>query len=53
MKPLNQLSDAVVTKAKINIALGDETKQAVIDAVRESDLFASLQLQQLMRKQLQ
>ncbi|MCR4211411.1 phage tail tip fiber protein [Enterobacter hormaechei] len=37
------IGNAVVTKAKINIALGDETKQAVIDAVRESDLFASLQ----------
>ncbi|HBM2776636.1 TPA: DUF1983 domain-containing protein [Enterobacter hormaechei subsp. xiangfangensis] len=37
------IENAVVTKAKINIALGDETKQAVIDAVRESDLFASLQ----------
>lgn len=37
------IENAVVTKTKINIALGDETKQAVIDAVRESDLFASLQ----------
>lgn len=37
------IENAVVTKAKINIALGDEMKQAVIDAVRESDLFASLQ----------
>lgn len=37
------IGNAVVTKAKINIALADETKQAVIDAVRESDLFASLQ----------
>lgn len=37
------IGNAVATKAKINIALGDETKQAVIDAVRESDLFASLQ----------
>ncbi|MGU0055446.1 phage tail tip fiber protein [Enterobacter hormaechei] len=46
------IGNAVVTKAKINIALGDETKQAVIDAVRESDLFASLQAR-LMRKQLQ
>ena len=36
------IGNAVATKAKINIALGDETKQAVIDAVRESDLFASL-----------
>ncbi|MBD8855654.1 DUF1983 domain-containing protein [Enterobacter hormaechei] len=37
------IGNAVATKAKINIALGDETKQAVIDAVRESDLFASLE----------
>ncbi|HBU6133886.1 TPA: hypothetical protein MC438_004561 [Enterobacter cloacae] len=37
------IGNAVVTKAKIDIALGDETMQAVIDAVRESDLFASLQ----------
>lgn len=37
------IGNAVVTKAKINIALADETKQAVIDAVRESDLFATLQ----------
>lgn len=37
------IGNAVATKAKINIALGDETKQAVIDAVRESDLFATFQ----------
>ena len=37
------IGNAVATKTKINIALGDETKQAVIDAVRESDLFASLE----------
>lgn len=37
------IENAVVTNAKMNIRLGDETKQAVIDAVRESDLFASLQ----------
>lgn len=37
------IGNAVVKKAKINIALGDEMKQAVIDAVRESDLLASLQ----------
>lgn len=37
------IGNALVTKTKINIALGDETKQEVIDAVRESDLFASLQ----------
>ena len=37
------IGNAVVTKAKINIALADEKKQAVIDAVRESDLFATLQ----------
>ncbi|AWR68513.1 MULTISPECIES: phage tail tip fiber protein [Enterobacter cloacae complex] len=37
------IGNAVVTNAKMNIRLGDETKQAVIDAVRESDLFKSLQ----------
>lgn len=37
------IESAVVKNAKVNIRLGDETKQAVIDAVRESDLFASLQ----------
>lgn len=37
------IRNAVVTNAKMNIRLGDETKQAVIDAVRESDLFAALQ----------
>ncbi|MFH2193618.1 phage tail tip fiber protein [Enterobacter hormaechei] len=37
------IGNAVVTNAKMNIRLGDETKQAVIDAVRESDLFAALQ----------
>lgn len=37
------IGNAVATKTKINIALGDEMKQAVIDAVRESDLLASLQ----------
>lgn len=37
------IGNAVVTNPKINIRLGDETMQAVIDAVRESDLFAALQ----------
>lgn len=37
------LGSAIVTNPKVNIRLGDETKQAVIDAVRESDLFAALQ----------
>lgn len=35
--------DAVVSATKVKIKLGDEMKQAVIDAVRESDLFAALQ----------
>ncbi|MDS0956428.1 phage tail tip fiber protein [Enterobacter hormaechei] len=37
------LGSAIVTNPKVNIRLGDETKQAVIDAVRESDLFAAIQ----------
>ncbi|KZP69588.1 phage tail tip fiber protein [Enterobacter hormaechei] len=37
------IENAVATSAKTKIRLGDELKQAVIDAVRESDLFASLQ----------
>ena len=37
------IKNAVATSAKTKIRLGDEMKQAVIDAVRESDLFASLQ----------
>ncbi|MBT9425859.1 DUF1983 domain-containing protein [Enterobacter oligotrophicus] len=37
------IENAVLTNAKISIRLGEETKQAVIDAVRESDLLASLQ----------
>ncbi|HFQ3057278.1 DUF1983 domain-containing protein [Enterobacter hormaechei] len=37
------IENAVATSAKTKIRLGDEMKQAVIDAVRESDLFASLQ----------
>ena len=37
------IENAVLTNAKISIRLGEEMKQAVIDAVRESDLFASLQ----------
>ncbi|EOZ1410535.1 DUF1983 domain-containing protein [Enterobacter hormaechei] len=36
------IENAVATNAKTKIRLGDEMKQAVIDAVRESDLFASL-----------
>ncbi|HIF6250656.1 TPA: phage tail tip fiber protein [Enterobacter hormaechei] len=37
------IENAVATSAKTKIRLGDEMKQAVINAVRESDLFASLQ----------
>lgn len=37
------IGNAVVSATKTKIRLGDEMKQAVIDAVRESDLFASLQ----------
>ncbi|MEG6077564.1 phage tail tip fiber protein [Enterobacter kobei] len=37
------VGNAVATNAKTKIRLGDEMMQAVIDAVRESDLFASLQ----------
>ena len=37
------IENAVATSAKTKIRLGDEMKQAVIDVVRESDLFASLQ----------
>lgn len=37
------IENAVATSAKTKIRLGDEMKQAVIDAVRESDLFASIQ----------
>lgn len=37
------VGNAVATSAKTKIRLCDEMKQAVIDAVRESDLFASLQ----------
>lgn len=37
------VGNAVATSAKTKIRLCDEIKQAVIDAVRESDLFASLQ----------
>lgn len=36
------IENAVATSAKTKIRLGDEMKQAIIDAVRESDLFASL-----------
>lgn len=36
------IENAVATNAKTKIRLGDEMKQAVIDAVRESDLFATL-----------
>lgn len=36
------IGNAVETNAKTKIRLGDEMTQAVIDAVRESDLFASL-----------
>lgn len=37
------IDNAMVSATKMTIKLGDEMKQAVIDAVRESDLFASLQ----------
>ncbi|MFA4145415.1 DUF1983 domain-containing protein [Enterobacter hormaechei] len=37
------IENAVATNAKTKIRLGDEMKQAVIDAVRESDLFATFQ----------
>ncbi|RAY51342.1 hypothetical protein DP178_22415 [Enterobacter kobei] len=37
------IENAVATSAKMKIRLSDEMKQAVIDAVRESDLFTSLQ----------
>ncbi|EMV6421867.1 DUF1983 domain-containing protein [Enterobacter hormaechei] len=37
------IENAMVSATKVTIKLGDEMKQAVIDAVRESDLFASLQ----------
>ncbi|EPC3523840.1 phage tail tip fiber protein [Citrobacter braakii] len=37
------IENAVATSAKTKIRLGDEMKQVIIDAVRESDLFASLQ----------
>lgn len=37
------IGDAVVSATKVKAKLGDEMKQAVIDAVRESDLFTSLQ----------
>ncbi|XTO70063.1 phage tail tip fiber protein [Enterobacter hormaechei] len=37
------IENAVATNAKTKIRLGDEVKQAVIDAVRESDLFATFQ----------
>lgn len=36
------IGNAVATSAKTKFRLGDEMKQAVIDAVCESDLFASL-----------
>lgn len=37
------IENAVVLSMKVKTALSDEMKQAVIDAVRESDLFTSLQ----------
>lgn len=40
---LSIIENAVATNAKTKIRLGDEMTQAVIDAVRESDLFATLQ----------
>lgn len=37
------IGNAVVSAKKMKIKLGDEMTQAIIDAVRESDLFAALQ----------
>lgn len=37
------IGNAVVSARKMKIKLGDEMTQAIIDAVRESDLFAALQ----------
>ncbi|SAJ04142.1 phage tail tip fiber protein [Enterobacter hormaechei] len=37
------IRNAVVSATKVKFKLGDEMTQAVIDAVRESDLFAALQ----------
>ncbi|HFN4143835.1 phage tail tip fiber protein [Enterobacter hormaechei] len=37
------IDNAMVSATKVTIKLGDEMTQAVIDAVRESDLFASIQ----------
>lgn len=37
------IGNAVVSTRKMKIKLGDEMTQAIIDAVRESDLFAALQ----------
>ncbi len=38
------VGNAVATNAKTKIRLGDEMTQAVIDAVRESDLFTAIQV---------
>lgn len=38
------IENAVATSAKTNISLSDEMKQAIIDAVRESDLFTAIQV---------
>ncbi|EFN8837699.1 hypothetical protein D6914_09865 [Escherichia coli] len=40
---IDGIENAVVSSMKMKTALSDEMKQAVIDAVRESDLFTSLQ----------
>lgn len=37
------IENAVVSNLKVKTSLSDEMKQAIIDAVRESDLFTSLQ----------
>ncbi|WP_259349671.1 hypothetical protein [Enterobacter sp. RHBSTW-00175] len=37
------IENAVVSNMKVKTSLSDEMKQAIIDAVRESDLFTSLQ----------
>ncbi|EMV7411718.1 hypothetical protein AADQ46_005302 [Enterobacter soli] len=37
------IENAVVSNMKVKTSLSDEMKQAIIDAVRESDMFTSLQ----------
>ena len=38
------VENAVATSAKTKIRFGDEMKQAIIDAVRESDLFTAIKV---------